>query len=250
METNVNRFEALGHITSIGTSRNGNTFIHTKIRTRDGKEIYPTFFLPAGNPIFVEPGKKAFISGHVTAFDESQHTPDGHTRHEQRYYADRVYIAHDQSSGRRDSEYFDIFLTGKLARILDSGNGWRRVALETTVKEKGKDYTTRISIGYFSRDRNLIPVSDLKMGAIYEIITRPVTPTRIKDGKKVTYDNLVAVFSREIVPREDESDTSDTVEKKAPDSTVSKGAKEEPKNITPPAPTVVMPDLDYSEDEL
>ena len=247
METNVNRFEALGHITSVGTSRNGNTFIHMRLHTREGKEIYPTFFLPAGNPIHVESGKKAYISGHVTAFDENQHTPDGHTRHTQRYYADYVYVAHDQTSGKKNSEYFDVYLTGKLVRILDSGHGWKRVAIETTVKERGRDYTTRISVGYFANDRNLIRVSDLKIGATYEIITKPVTPERKKDGRTVIYDNLVAVFAREIIPREDgESggNGSDSSDAEAPKKTNPEKEKEV-------VPMTVMPDLELpDEDEL
>lgn len=208
MKTNENRFEALGWITSIKTSRNGNTLVTLKVDVGNGKEIHPTFFLQKGKPIHVQDGKKAYISGHVMAFDESQHTPEGHTHHSQWYSADYVYVAKDQGKGKRNSEFFKVFLTGRLVRILDSGNGWKRIGLETTVKENGEDYTTKISVDYYTPDRNLIRVSDLIIGNIYEVIVKPVTPDRVKDGKPITYQNLIAVFSREIVERESAPETA------------------------------------------
>ena len=180
------------------------------VQLQNGKKITPTVLVPKEVAFTIPNNTDVYVSGYVRGLD-SYDVNRKHTFHDQQFVAQRIHAAREDRRFSRNRQFFDVKVIGKLIRMIDSGRGWKKVVLETEIEDHRGKLVSKVSIGYFGPDRHLIPVSELHMGNIYEIIVEATTPERTvkrKDGTERTlrFNNLTALYAREIVQPQDKTE--------------------------------------------
>ena len=199
MEINENRFEAIGTVDKIIASMNSNNLLVTlKVRGDDG-DLYPTIRVPEKAYICLRDNKYCYIKGYIHGHD-MKHESGERGYHIQNLVATQATIAKGITPDKQNS-YFRMYLTGKLIRLLDSGHGWWKYVLETTVYNNGSPLISNVSINYNSNNMKLIRIRDLEIGRYYETITNLSTRLKEKDGKEIRHQDIIAVFNREVPER-------------------------------------------------
>ena len=206
MQTSENKFKMVGTVKSIHRVESGNIYINLTVTQPNGRVLKPTVLVPRNVRLSINVGERAYIEGHIYGYDRPKNAERTSGMHVQRFCADMVAFRHEKIGGYAPKEYLDVRLAGTLVRVIDSGHGFFKTVLKTVVLKENEEIPSFVTVSYYGSDRCLIKPSLLRLGSVYEMVVDTSTPEREKNGKKIVFNNLIAIAVREIVDHKEDAE--------------------------------------------
>lgn len=192
-----NEFTIRGRLLSASTGKTGRTYLTVLVTEIPDKPTFPSVVLASGLklPENIHPKMNVFIKGYVEGYNAR--IENGKLHHFQRLVATRIEPGRTEietifgeGGVVKERSKFRSYITGELVRTIDINDQWAKIVVKALPSEDTE--TVNYIVLSFSKRFSSFKFESFEVGAVYNIYARVSTPKKELDGKKRSFNDLLA----------------------------------------------------------